>query len=540
MTAAQQGCEAFEYTYRWGTQIVFPLDIDARRLLNERDLELEEWLNRCRCKCGTPTGDPFEYTHRWTQLPDDLSDADTIRLLDDHDLELERFLQVSWGACTGGGSPEASPAPDVGCEQFEYTYRWQQVVPDAQRVNDAERILNERDLELERMLTKCVHTCALSNLLPIRNTLGFFYDIGLNTAGFVASPTYGYPPEVFGAWLSDNKFYGAGAPGNPADAYDISSWDPTSGWVARGSVALVTDGGGNTDVSATPILDWMLPNAPHGVMRYSGWQSIGIVPNDGSSNRFYGFSTDGVTWSANEVFTSISTLDPDAVTALSLGGDIDLNPTIRGGGFGLLITSPTAYIFYCEYRLRDAGHGVANKRKTAIFTDSSITFIDGWAAVGAAPTTPDNPVWPIFYHEAAGKIVALDTLNGDVYTGAAAPLSLAYSTGAPVSLYGHLYIPTLGRGMLWYGTTVLWTDDAVTWHADVAQIQPASPYDFAAGTYQSAELPWSTGHGACYSPLAPGSYTPGTNALYSTTDGLTWTSLFALTDDPTWTAGFGQ
>lgn len=102
MTAAVAGCERFEYTQRW-PDIGFPLDVDKRRVLNERDIELEEWLNRCRCKCGDPTCDPFEYTHRWTELPDDPTSGDVVRLLEDHDRELELFLNLCFCACEDEG-----------------------------------------------------------------------------------------------------------------------------------------------------------------------------------------------------------------------------------------------------------------------------------------------------------------------------------------------------------------------------------------------------------------------------------------------------
>lgn len=105
MTAAQAGCEEFQYTYRWD-QIGFPLNAEKRRLLNERDLELEEWLNRCSCKCGTrDTCPPFEYTHRWTVFPDDVTGVEVVRLLEDHDRELEQYLDSCFCECVneGGG-----------------------------------------------------------------------------------------------------------------------------------------------------------------------------------------------------------------------------------------------------------------------------------------------------------------------------------------------------------------------------------------------------------------------------------------------------
>lgn len=46
-----QSCDSFEYTYRWA-QIVDADPVEAARLLDERDRELEEHLTRCECDCG--------------------------------------------------------------------------------------------------------------------------------------------------------------------------------------------------------------------------------------------------------------------------------------------------------------------------------------------------------------------------------------------------------------------------------------------------------------------------------------------------------
>lgn len=119
----------FEYTVRWAQVAeAFHRDdvIEATRLLNERDIELETFAQGRGCG-------HFEYTHRWPTI---WASSGAVALLEEHDRELEEWFAT-------------------GCGTFEYTYRWPQL--DLSFPPETVSLLDQRDLEVEERLGSC--TC---------------------------------------------------------------------------------------------------------------------------------------------------------------------------------------------------------------------------------------------------------------------------------------------------------------------------------------------------------------------------------------------
>lgn len=226
MTAAKTGCERFEYTNRWGSQVTFPLTPELRDALDHRDRELELWLDICRCRCGPGTCGPFEYTTRWTDLPDVLT-APALAVLEEHDRELEKYLHDCFCVCEGSS---ATHPP------FEYTNRWPQIADP-----DAARMLNDRDFELERYLSHTDCDCSGRHWL----TRGY-EGIDLSETSGLTDLSFS-EPDLVAAVTDVGRYVG----GKWWTTWHHTGGTPPNGWATRDQ--LDTGGWTRADVVSWPI-----------------------------------------------------------------------------------------------------------------------------------------------------------------------------------------------------------------------------------------------------------------------------------------------